>query len=97
MMGTEKAAAGDGAREMRRGREERREERDKGKEGAASARPRYILENSCYSLSGVLEEQPEQSVLFCGPHDSALSSGLQDTRARLRLKHRLGISFNQPP
>lgn len=58
--------------------------------------PQNILENSCYSLSGVVEEQPEQSVLFYGPHESVFSSGLQDTQASLRLKRRLGISFNQP-
>lgn len=44
------------------GREERREENKE--EKAAATRPKYILENSCYSLSGVLEEQTEHSVPF---------------------------------
>lgn len=79
-----------------KGGKEKGDERDKGKEGTAAARPKYILENSCYSLSGVMKEWPEQSVLFSGPHESVFSSGLRDTQASLRLKRGLGISFNQP-
>lgn len=75
MMGVEKAAAGDGARE-RREEAERREGKKKTRGKKGQQLPKYILENSCYSLSGVLEKQPEQSVLFCGPHESVFSSGL---------------------
>lgn len=93
MTGTKKAGVVTRKRK-KVGREERREENRE--ESAAAARPKYILENSCYSLSGVLEEQTEQSVLFFAPHESVFSDGLQDTQASLRLQHRLGISFNQP-
>lgn len=59
------------------GREERWEGKDKtGKEVAVAAKPKDILENSCYSLFGVLGEQPEQSVLFCGLDESVFSSEL---------------------
>lgn len=80
-MGIEKATAGDGAMERQSGQrgEKGRKKRDKGKEGAAAARPKCILKMSCHSLSGVLEEQPEQSVLFSRPHESLFSSGLQET------------------
>lgn len=61
--------------EWREGKKEGRQ----GKERAAAARPKCTLKMSCRSLSGVLEEQPEQSVLFCGPHESLFSSGLQET------------------
>lgn len=64
-------------------------------ERIAVARSKDAL-NSCYSLSGVLEEQTEQSVLFFVPCESMFSDGLQDTQATLRLKHWLGISSNQP-
>lgn len=63
MMGMEKAASGAGAKGKGAERREGKKEKDNRKEGPATGRLKYILENSCYSLSGVLEEQPEQSVL----------------------------------
>lgn len=76
MMGMKKAAAGDWARERKEWAERRDRKEKTGKEVAGAAKPKDILENSCYSLFGVLEEQPEQSVLFCGLDESVFFSEL---------------------
>lgn len=75
------------------GREGRRVKRGDTRRKSSSCKAQMYFKNELSLLSGVVEEQ---SVLFCRPHESLFSSGLQETQTSLRIKPRLGISFNLP-